>query len=182
MPWGITIDDQGNVYIADWNNNRIQKFTADGKHLLTFGSGKPAGVAPDGGTPYSHQFDAHIAVNPKDLNHPTGVAVDAEGDVYVVDWMNERVVIFDNEAKTMATLRGDASGLNKWAELSIAANPDMEKARDRVRNPEVQNYFRMPVSCIFDRTNNRLMVCDTLRSRIQIYNKDSSYQDPQFNL
>ncbi len=182
MPWGITLDDQGNVYIADWNNNRIQKFTVDGKHLLTFGSGKPAGITPDGGTPYSHQFDAHIAVNPKDLNHPTGVAVDADGDVYVVDWMNERVVIFDNEAKTMATLRGDASGLNKWAELSIAANPDMEKARDRVSNPEVQNYFRMPVSCIFDRTNNRLMVCDTLRSRIQIYNKDSSYQDPQFNL
>jgi hypothetical protein len=26
------------------------------------------------------------------------------------------------------------------------------------------------------------MVCDTLRSRIQIYHKDSGYQDPQFNL
>ena len=120
--------------------------------------------------------------HPNDLNHPTGVAVDGDGDVYVVDWMNERIVIFDSQARTVATLRGDASGLSKWAQQSIGANPDMEKARSRVKNPEVQNYFRMPVACIYDRAGDRLMVCDTLRSRIQIYHKDSGYQDPQFNL
>jgi streptogramin lyase len=182
MPWGITIDDDGEIYIADWNNNRIQKFSPDGTHKLSFGSGKPAGVSPDGGTPYSHNYMSHIPVNPNDLNHPTGVAVDGDGDVYVVDWMNERIVIFDSQARTVATLRGDASGLSKWAQQSIGANPDMEKARSRVKNPEVQNYFRMPVACIYDRAGDRLMVCDTLRSRIQIYHKDSGYQDPQFNL
>ena len=36
------------------------------------------------------------------------MAVDGEGDVYVVDWMNERVVIFNAEGLTMATLRGEA--------------------------------------------------------------------------
>ncbi len=182
MPWGLTIDNEGDVYVADWNNHRVQKFNTDGTHLLTFGSGKRTGISPDGGTPYSHTYQSHIAVNPRDLNHPTGVAVDGDGDVYVVDWMNERVVIFDDKADPVATLRGDASGLSKWAELSIAANPDMEKARRRVKTPEIQNYFRMPLACTFDQASSRLLVCDSARSRIQVYEKDSNYLDPQFNL
>ena len=102
------IDNEGDIYVADWNNHRVQKFSPDGTHLLTFGSGKRTGISPDGATPYSHSFQAHIEVNPRDLNHPTGVAVDGDGDVYVVDWMNERVVIFDDKADPVATLRGDA--------------------------------------------------------------------------
>ena len=182
MPWGITIDNEGDVYVADWNNHRVQKYSTDGTHLLTFGSGKRTGISVDGGTPYSHTYQSHVAVNPKDLNHPTGVAVDGDGDVYVVDWMNERVVIFDDKAAPVATLRGDASGLSKWAEMSVAANPDMEKARRRVKTPEIQNYFRMPLACTFDQASNRLLVCDSARSRIQIYHKDGEYMDPQFNL
>ena len=178
MPWGITIDNEGDIYVADWNNDRVQKFDTDGSHLLTFGSGRKAGISPDGGTPYSHTYQSHIAVNPRDLNHPTGVAVDADGDVYVVDWMNERLVIFDDKADPLTTLRGDASGLSKWAELSVAADPDIEKARRRVKTPEIQNYFRMPVDCAFDQANNRLIVCDTQRSRLQIYHKDSEYINP----
>ncbi len=182
MPWGITIDDEGDLYIADWRNHRVQKFNPDGSHIMTFGSGKKTGVSPDGGTPYSHTFQSRSVVNPKDLNHPTGIAVDGDGDVYVVDWMNERVVIFDRVGEPVATLRGDASGLSKWAQLSIDANPDMAKARRRVKNPEIQNYFRMPVACAFDRKNDRLLVADTLRSRVQVYYKDREYMDPQFNL
>ena len=106
------------------------------------------------------------------------MAVDGEGDVYVVDWMNERVVIFNAEGNTMATLRGEARGLSKWAEMSINSNPDMGLARRRVKNPEVQNYFRMPVACIFDQPTNRLIVCDTHRGRLQIYEKGHRIQRP----
>ena len=182
MPWGITIDNQGDIYIADWNNHRVQKFAPGGRHLLTFGSGERTGVSVSGGTPYHHATLREFGVNPNSLNHPTGVAVDGEGDVYVVDWMNERVVIFNAEAKPMATLRGEASGLSKWGEMSILSNPDMGLARRRVTNPEVQNFFRMPVACTFDRDTNRLIVCDTQRGRLQIFEKDKEYKDPQFNL
>ncbi len=38
LPWGAATDASGNVYVADWRNDRIQKFTADGDFLTTFGT------------------------------------------------------------------------------------------------------------------------------------------------
>lgn len=181
-PWGITIDNNGDVYIADWNNHRVQKFTRDGTHLLTFGSGRPSGVAVDGSTPYAHAVVKDIGVDPNDLNHPSSVAVDGDGDVYVADWMNERVVIFDAAAMPLTALRGDAHEISKWAELSLAANPDMRKRHRLAKYPETRQYFRMPSYCAFDQATRRLFVCDTMRHRVQVYEKDSAYADPQANL
>ncbi len=182
MPYGVAVDDTDNIYVADWNNHRVQKFSDGGDFLMTFGSEEPAGVAFDGGTPYAHATVANIGVNPNSLNHPTGVAVDQDGDVYVCDWMNERVVIFNPDARPIAWLRGDAHDLSRWAQMTVDANPDMADARMRVKNPEIQRYFRMPVGCAFDRENNRLIVCDTSMCRLQIYVKDHSYLEPQLNL
>ncbi len=162
MPSGIAIDPSGDLYVADWGNHRVQKYTAGGTHLATFGS-KGSGSG--------------------ELNHPLDVTIDNEGDVYVADWMNERIVIYDADARPIAYLTGDAVEVSDWGNLSLDANPDMVKARRRVPDLEQQQRtFRMPMGCTFDRTNNRLVVCDTLRSRLQIYDKDDSYLDPQFNL
>ena len=38
--------------------------------------------------------------------------------------------------------------------------------------------FRLPTGCAFDVENNRLVVCDTQRGRLQVYIKDHAYQDP----
>ena len=182
MPWGITIDNNGDIYIADWNNHRVQKFSPDGAHLLTFGSGRITGVSTDGSTPYEHALVQDIGVNPNDLNHPADVAVDGDGDVYVVDWMNERIVIFDSEGQTLATLRGDAHEISKWAAMSMEVSPGMRMRHRQAKNPDVMQYFRMPSYCAFDQENNRLLVCDTMRHRIQVYQKEDGYQDPQYNL
>ncbi len=182
MPWGITVDNNGDIYIADWNNHRVQKFSPEGEHLLTFGSGKRTGVSPDGGTPYEHVTAARVPVNPNDLNHPTGVAVDGDGDVYVADWINNRVVIFDADTKPISVIRGDAHGLQKWAERTVSVNPDVASARLRAKNPEAERYLRMPTDCVFDQATNNLVIVDTWRNRIQIYQKDRSYKDPQYNI
>jgi DNA-binding beta-propeller fold protein YncE len=162
MPYGITIDKEGDIYVVDWGNHRVQKFNPEGAHLLTIGhSGRGAGS----------------------LNHPTGVCVDNEGDVYVVDWMNERVVIYSNEARPLTYLYGDAVEVSPWGNMSLEANPDMVKRRNQVEDlVEQQRKFRMPTGCFFDRDNNRLIICDTQRGRLQVYLKDNKYMDPQFNL
>ncbi len=162
MPDGIDIDGSGDLYIADWGNNRVQKFTPGGTHLRTF----------------SHQ------VNGKDaLNHPTDVCVDGDGDVYVADWMNDRVVIYDPEGLPITYLEGDAVEVSKWGQMGLDANPDMVKARRRVPDMvEQQRKFTKPAALTFDRENRRLLVCDTARNRVQVYEKDDDYMDPQINL
>ena len=162
LPWGVTIDNDGSIFVADWNNHRVQKFSPDGAWLANFG---------------------HGGTGPGSLRHPADVAVDGDGDVYVVDWMNERVVIFDDEAKPLAYLKGDAIDLSQWGQMDLDANQDMEMRRKQVHDLEdQQRLFRMPVACAFDQDTNRLIVCDTQRNRLQVYEKDMNYQDPQANL
>jgi DNA-binding beta-propeller fold protein YncE len=162
MPYGVAVDTQGDVYVADWYNHRVQKFSAEGQHLLTFGHGGTGSGA---------------------LQHPTGVCVDNDGDVYVVDWMHERVVIYTPQAKPLAYLYGDAVEVSKWGMMSLEANPDMVRRRNQVEDlVDQQRKFRMPTGCAFDRENNRLFICDTQRGRIQIYQKEQKYADPQRNL
>lgn len=162
MPWAITVGQDGNIFVVDWGNHRVQKYTPDGTHLQTFG---------------------HGGNGPGSLQHPAGVAVDGDGDVYVVDSMHERVVIYDSDAKPMAYLTGDAVDMSPWGQLSIDANPDMQKARRRVHDLEQQQRaFRVPTGVAFDREHNRLVVCDTQRGRLQVYEKETDYLDPQANL
>lgn len=72
-PWGIAGDGEY-IYMADFGNNRIQKFWPNGtfvKEWGTFGSG-------DG-----------------ELFYPTGIVVDSSGNVYVSEYGNDRISKFD---------------------------------------------------------------------------------------
>lgn len=75
-PADIAVDKNGNIYVADAFNNRIRKIGADGKITTIAGTGIP-GYSGDGG----------LAINAT-LADPTGVAVDATGNVYVADNLN----------------------------------------------------------------------------------------------
>jgi hypothetical protein len=56
------------------------------------------------------------------------------------------------------------------------------KARRRVYTTEPEWRLAMPTGLVFDPVRWRLLVMDTQRSRIQLYNKVKDYLDPQFNL
>ena len=104
------------------------------------------------------------------LNRPTGIATDADGDIYVCDWMNDRVQIFDAQANYKDTLIGHC-GLSKWARSLLDANPEIERKLELAeQNIEPKRRFYRPVSVKVD-TDNKVYVADCYRHRVQIYQK-----------
>ena len=160
-PWGVTVDADGCVYVADWGNNRAQKFSADGEHLATYGAetSGPAGT----------------------LNHPSDIAVDSEGDVYVSDWGNKLVKIYENDGPVLTQLEGDAIEFSSWAKEVVESNPDVVKAYRRVKDTRPLGLFERPVGLAVDE-EDRIIITDSTRGRLQIYAKEKDYMDPQFNL
>lgn len=158
-PWGVTVAD-GAVYVADWKNNRVQKLDHNDRFQMQFGPGE--------GT--------------EALNHPSDVAVDDDGDVYVCDWANHKVRIYSPKGDPLASLIGEAQVLAKWAQESVDANPDMAKMRRRVKSLEPEWRFCYPAAVAFETEQSRLIVADSQRGRLQIYNKVRGYTEPQLNL
>ncbi|MDR3697507.1 NHL repeat-containing protein [Mucilaginibacter sp.] len=77
QPTGVAVDAAGNVYVADEGNNLIREISPAGVVSTFAGSGAP-GAGNGTGTNAS-------------FNGPTGVAVDASGNVYVADYGNNMV-------------------------------------------------------------------------------------------
>jgi len=73
---GITIDANGNLFVADSNNNAVRKVTPDGEVTTIAG-----GVGGDADGP----------ANTSSFNYPWGIAVDPNGVIYVADWGNNKI-------------------------------------------------------------------------------------------
>jgi cysteine-rich repeat protein len=95
-PHGVAVDAAGNVYVADLNNNRVRRVDAAGRITTIAGNGTIS-TAGDGGQATS-----------SGLWHPTGVAVDGLGNLYIADKDAHRVRRVDPNG-IITTVAGDGT-------------------------------------------------------------------------
>jgi uncharacterized protein (TIGR03437 family) len=114
IPAGLAVDGVGNLYIADFSNNRIRKVTSGGV-ITTFAGNGLAGYTGDGGAATNAQ-----------LSTPVGVATDAGGNVYIADTGNNAVRVV-NAGGFVSTAAGNGlagySGDGGPAVAATVGNP-----------------------------------------------------------
>ncbi|KQO17770.1 hypothetical protein ASF12_03655 [Paenibacillus sp. Leaf72] len=123
-PTGVAVDGNGNVYVADRNNHRIQKLDAG---TGTWGAWGKAGGGQGSGS--------------GEFAYPSSVAVDSEGNVYVADTNNFRIQMLEASTGTWKTV-GGGNGRSEIGE------------------------FNYPTGVAVDSSNN-IYVADTDNHRIQ---------------
>jgi sugar lactone lactonase YvrE len=159
-PHGISVDRQGNVWIADFAGNKegtrghqVHKFSPKGEKLLSLGvAGKPGNA--DG------QF-----------NQPNDVVVGPDGSIYVSD---------GHDAQGMTTQQAINEGLKRGATSRISkfsADGKFIKSWGKigVRHGE----FRTPHALMFD-AKGRLWVADRGNHRLEIFDQDGRYLESRY--
>ncbi|MBM4184572.1 MAG: hypothetical protein FJ207_10130 [Gemmatimonadetes bacterium] len=118
-PSGVAVAPTGEVYVADGeaSNDRIVKFSADGRYLLEWGT---SGSAPG-------QFD-----NPHDL------VVDARGRVFIADRGNDRIQIFDPNGRFLEQWTGFGRPSGIFLERSTNAFYSTDSQSNAQNNPGVR--------------------------------------------
>jgi len=172
-PTAITLDSEGNVYVADELLNRISVHTKEGEFIRKWGKAgsgngeldKPAGLAvgADGiiyvsdsrnhriqkftlDGKYLGQFGS-FGSGQGQLNFPWGITVDKEGNVYVADWRNDRVQEFSPDGRWQASFGRSGNGVGE---------------------------FNRPNSVAVDK-DGIIYVADWMNHRVQILNRDGRH-------
>ena len=110
-PWDVAVDSAGNIYVGDNNNHRVQLFDNSRTYLRTIGVTSECSY-------YRSYFCS-----------PTGITIDKAGRIYVVDRWGSRVQVLDSNytyLTTIAPSEGSRSGRLRGAEgLAVDAEGNL---------------------------------------------------------
>ncbi|MDR3694791.1 hypothetical protein [Mucilaginibacter sp.] len=112
-PTGLALDGSGNLFVADAQNNVVRKITSDGVVSTFAGNGALGAVD---GSPQNASF-----------NNPTGISVDAAGNVYVADFGNNQLRIITpgghvSSISLIVTDNGASGPLNNPTGVAVVPN------------------------------------------------------------
>jgi DNA-binding beta-propeller fold protein YncE len=170
-PTGIAVDRNGNVFVSDTNNGRIEKFSPAGAFLNTMGT-KGSGQGQ--------------------LGAPNGIAVDSTGNIYVADASNHRVEKLAPDGRLIAEWKGPLPGFYGPRRIAIGTDDSIyvvDQGHTRVVkfSPDGQvltvwgtkgtgdGQFDDPASVAVDPTANKVYVADPRNKRIQVFDSDGKF-------
>ncbi len=165
-PSGLARDSAGNIYVADHDNNMVQKFSSTGAYIFQLGG----------------------------FNHPYGLAVDSSNNLYVADAGNNLVKEYNSTGALIATIN-NYSGiyLSRPSGIAFGVDPLYAKPTMYVANAGGNNlieyilnngnwtYVRKvsglnnPFAVVADNVNNYVYVLDTGNNRIVQYDSYLGY-------
>lgn len=88
-PYGAAVDEDGNIYVVDTNNARIQVFNPSGSVIGQWGT---------------------LGNQPRQFAHPQDIAIDRTGNVYVADTYNHRIQKFSSTGFWITSWGGRGNG------------------------------------------------------------------------
>lgn len=141
----IAFDQNGNFFLPDDRWNRVRKVDQNGIITLFAGNGVfPGGICA---------FDGDGPATQHSLCQPVSTAVDAQGNVYIADALNNRIRKVD-AAGNMTTFAGNGA-LNVYGQCVYDGE-----------GPATQHALCSPVDVVFDSHGN-LYIADALNNRIR---------------
>jgi sugar lactone lactonase YvrE len=144
-PTGIYVDTAGNLFIADQENHRVRKVTATTGNIST--------VAGTGSSGYSGDSGPATAAK---INRPTGVFIDAAGNLFIADQENHRVRKVTAATGNISTIAG--TGTSGYSGDGLLATLARLNKPTGVYVDASDNIF------IADHDNNRIRKVDALLS------------------
>ncbi|MFC1800608.1 Ig-like domain-containing protein [Nanoarchaeota archaeon] len=146
---GVFVDSNGDIYVADSNNNRISKWNSNGNAVGWLGgarNGWQTGAAPAAADDYQ-SFDS-----------PSGVSVDSNGDIYVADTLNNRVSKWDSSGNAVGWF-GIGNG---WQTVAGTVPTNLRRR------------FNGPMDIYVD-SNGDIYVADTNNHRVSKWNSSATH-------
>ena len=160
-PTALTLDQAGNLYIADTLNDAVRKLALSAATITTVAGNGTAGYGGDGGPATS-----------ANLSSPSGIALDAASNLYIADTGNNRVRLVLSSSGTISTIAGNgtAAYAGDGGESLIAS---LDQPKGVALDPLGSLYLA-------DTLNNRIRFVDNyivafVRHRQSWYIESSSY-------
>jgi DNA-binding beta-propeller fold protein YncE len=171
-PEGISVDPQGNIFVADYRTGEVKVYDRNYKWLRTFseyGSEPGQNIKSEFSSIYDGRYYMAEAGNhrvsvwdlrgkflftfgkkgalPGQLNNPEAAKVNSEGKVYVSDLKNDRIQVFDLDGKFLFSWGSTGSGPGQ---------------------------FMVPAGISFDKEDN-VYVTEIGNNRVQVFDKNGIF-------
>jgi DNA-binding beta-propeller fold protein YncE len=173
FPFGVAVDPQGRVFVADDLNHRVVRFGPKSKY------------------PYKARWGSY-GTAPGQLAYPRAIAVDQAGEIYVTNTGNDRIDVFDRTGTLLRSFGASGRAPGQFnAPLGVGADAagfravaDSVNGRIELLNPDGSiaavwgspapgpTILPNPVAVAFDVSGNAY-VLDQRRARIVVFDRST---------